>query len=133
MATTAARSEEARVLKAERDGEIEVAGPAPLMATSPSMSAQVPRIFLDLVSGEPKRIVSGRFTVYAGGVYAERSRISSAWTVKREGRAAQLEDLLPSGRRSFDSGGEALIQPCATSRLGTVSPGEATAHTRSST
>jgi hypothetical protein len=44
-----------------------------------------------------------------------------------EGRAVQLEDLLPTGRRSFDSGGEALIQLCATSRLGTVSPGVATA------
>ncbi len=52
---------------------------------------------------------------------------------KREGRAVQLEDLLPAGRRSFDSGSEALIQLCATTRLGTVSPGEASAHTRSST
>ena len=52
---------------------------------------------------------------------------------KREGRAVQLEDLLPTGRGSFDSGGEALIQLCATTRLGTVSPGEATAPTRSST
>ena len=49
-------------------------------------------------------------------------------SINGEGRAVQLEDLLPTGRRSFDSGGEALIQLCATTRLGTVSPGEATAH-----
>src|SRR5215212_11067911 len=47
-------------------------------------------------------------------------------SINGEGRAVQLEDLLPTGRRSFDSGGEALIQLCATTRLGTVSPGEAT-------
>src|SRR5215213_11638315 len=67
----------------------------------------------------------------------------------REGRTVQLEGLLfcgrtapaclsrnlqagcearawRTGRRSFDSGREALIQLCATTRLGTVSPGEAT-------
>jgi hypothetical protein len=49
------------------------------------------------------------------------------------GTSRPLEDLLPTGRRTFDSGGEALIQLCATTRLGTVSPGEATAPTRSST
>jgi hypothetical protein len=30
--------------------------------------------------------------------------------VNGEERAVQLEDLLPTRRRSFDSGGEALIQ-----------------------